>query len=359
VQVVYAVDGSTLTTYNVDSQTFQPTQVSTLTLAQSVYPGLTTSANGRFLYYSAYQNFSQQGKRLYVYDTDASGVPGSSPVQVLNANGLYGMLVHPAGNFLYAVHAGVAGPQYTPYTIVRYAVDPSTGKISQPIMEARYQLPSGANGSEYCGLSILGFNAAGNTIYDEVGCSYHGGSSATYNERTVNLQTGVLGPDVQVYSWNNATQGVEFVYFVKNWMFDFGMPNNYEQGVNFVNIYQVQPNVSTPQVNCTASMLQACGYDLGLPHPSGKYVFMFNAQGATEVDKVELSQKKIVGPTSSTPYEVQQFSPDGTIAYAANDVNGALDIEIYGFNVSSGVLTAGGMISVPSDLDSWFTAQRY
>jgi hypothetical protein len=142
-------------------------------------------------------------------------------------------------------------------------------------------------------------------------------------------------------------------------MFDFGMPNNYEQGVNFVNIYQVQPNVSTPQVNCTASMLQACGYDLGLPHPSGKYVFMFNAQGATEVDKVELSQKKIVGPTSSTPYEVQQFSPDGTIAYAANDVNGALDIEIYGFSVSTGALTAGGLISVPSDLDSWFTAQRY
>ena len=358
VQVVYVVDGSTLTTYNIDPQTFQATQVGAITLLQSVYPGLITSPDGRFLYYTAYANTSQQGKRLYVYDTDTSGAPGSSPVQVI-AGGLYGMLINPAGNFLYGVNAGAAGPQYTPYTIVRYAVDPSTGKISQPIMEARYQLPSGANGSEYCGLSILGFNAAGNTIYDEVGCSYHGGSSATYNERTVNLQTGVLGPDVQVYSWNNASQGVEFVYFVNNWMFDFGMPNNYEQGVNFANIYQVQPNVSTPQVNCTASMLQACGYDLGLPHPSGKYVFMFNTQGATEVDKVELSQKKIVGPTSSTPYEVQQFSPDGSIAYAANDVNGALDIDIYGFSVSTGALTAGGLINVPSDLDSWFTARRY
>jgi hypothetical protein len=86
---------------------------------------------------------------------------------------------------------------------------------------------------------------------------------------------------------------------------------------------------------------------------------MFNPQGATEVDKVELSQKKIVGPTGSTPYEVQQFSPDGMIAYAVNDVNGALEIEIYGFSLSTGALTLGGTISVPSDLDSWFTGERY
>jgi hypothetical protein len=359
VQVVYVVDGSTLTTYNVDPQTFQATQAGAITLPQSVYPYITTSPNGRFLYYSAYLNTLQQGKRLYVYDTNASGAPGSSPVQVLNTGGLYGMLVDPAGKFLYAVYAGAAGTQYTPYKIVRFLVDSSTGKISQPVTEARYSLPSGAEGTEYCGLLILGLNAAGSKMYDEVNCGYHGGSSATYNERSVNLQTGVLGADVQVYSWNNASEGGEFVQFVNNLAFDFATPNNYQQGVNYVNIYQAHPNVTTPQVNCTASMLQACGYDAGRAHPSGEYVFMFNSQGATEVDKVEPSQKKIVGPTSSIPYEVQQFSPDGTIAYAANDVNGALEIEIYGFSVSTGSLTAGGTISVPSDLDSWFTAQRH
>jgi hypothetical protein len=40
-------------------------------------------------------------------------------------------------------------------------------------------------------------------------------------------------------------------------------------------------------------------------------------------------------------------------------MNGALQIEIYGFNVWSGAQAAGAMISVPSDLDSWFTAERY
>lgn len=358
VQVVYVVDGSTLTTYNVDPKTLQATQVGAITLQQSVYPNVTTSPDGRFLYYTAYLNYSQQGQRIYVYDTDASGAPGSSPVQVLNTAATYSMLVDPAGQFLYAVRAGTAGTQYTPYAIVRFVIDPGTGKISQPVNEAKYELPSGAGGSESCGLSILGLNAAGSEMYDEVGCGYHGGSSATYYERTVNSQTGVLGPDVQVYSWNNATEGFELVQFAKNLVFDFVMPNNYQQGVNYVNIYQLQPNVTNPLVDCTASMLQACGYDGGHAHPSGQYVFMFNATGATEVDKVEVSQKKIVGPTSSTPYEVQAFSPDGTIAYAANDVNGALEIEIYGFSLSTGALTTGGTISVPSDLDSWFTAER-
>ena len=79
VQVVYVVDGSTLTTYNVDPQTLQATAVGTLTLPQSTYPGVVTSPNGRFLYYSAYLNDSQQDHELYVYDTNASGVPGQTP----------------------------------------------------------------------------------------------------------------------------------------------------------------------------------------------------------------------------------------------------------------------------------------
>lgn len=74
---------------------------------------------------------------------------------------------------------------------------------------------------------------------------------------------------------------------------------------------------------------------------------------------MNLSSRQIVPDSSSIPYEVQAFSPDGTIAYGANDVNGALDIEVYGFNAATGAVTQGGTISVPSDLDSWFTAERF
>lgn len=359
VEVVYVIDGSTLTTYNVDPQTLQATQMGTLTLQQSVYPGLATSPDGHFLYYTAYANYSQQGERLWVYTTDASGAPQSPPVQQLNASGLLEVLVNPARTYLYAVYAGKAGTQYTPYTIQRYAIDPATGAISQREPVAKYELSSGTGGGEYCGLGVMGFSASGNKMYDEVVCSYHGGASATYNERDVNLQTGALGADIEVYSWNNDSGGGEFVQFANNLLFDFVIPNNYEQGVNVVNVYPVQPNVSTPLIQCTTSMLAACGYGPDIAHPSGKYVFLLDSQSNTEIGKVDTSNQQIVATSSTIPYEVQQFSPDGTIAFAANDVNGALEIEIYGFNVGTGSVTAGGMISVASDLDSWFTAQRY
>src|SRR5258708_25082462 len=106
VQVVYTIDGSTLTTYNVDAETLQASQVGTTTLLESIYPGLITSPNGHFIYYSAYQDYSQDNHEVYVYDTNASGVPGSTPVQQMNAKQLIGMIAHPKGNFLYLVEMG-------------------------------------------------------------------------------------------------------------------------------------------------------------------------------------------------------------------------------------------------------------
>ncbi len=145
---------------------------------------------------------------------------------------------------------------------------------------------------------------------------------------------------------------------MKNLLFDF-VSNYGETNENVVNIYPIQPNVSTPAISCNAAMLAACGdFSPGLAHPSAKYVFLTAPSGVTDIGKLNLSSK-LITETSSIPYEVQQFSPDGTIAYGVNDVNGALDIEIYGFSVATGDVTQGGAISVPSDLDSWFAAERY
>lgn len=144
-------------------------------------------------------------------------------------------------------------------------------------------------------------------------------------------------------------------------MFDFVVPNDYQHNVNFVDIYRVHPNLSTPLIHCTGSMLADCGSDsYGLAHPSAQYVFMVTPiTFMTNIDKVELNSKQIVATSSTIPYEVQQFSPDGKIAYAANDINTALNIQIYGFNVNTAQVTAGGLINVSSDLDSWFPAERH
>jgi hypothetical protein len=358
VEVVYVIDGSTLTTYTVNPQTLQATQVGTLTLQESVYPGLVTSPNGRFIYYTAFENYSQQGEKLYVYPTDGSGAPNPTPVQTLNAPGIGGIVIDPNGSFLYAEVAGAQGSETTPYSIQRYVINPTTGEISQPVVEAKYALDS-SQGGEFCSLGILGVNPSGTELYDAIPCSSPYGASATYNERTINTSTGALGPDEQVFSWNNDEgESTQFVYLVKNLLFDF--VNNYgETDKNLVNIYPIQTNVMPPLISCGTSMYEPCGdFISAYAHPSAEYVFLTDPTSVTDIGKVNLSTKQITA-TSSIPYEVQQFSPDGTIAYGVNDVNGALDIEIYGFNVSNGAVTAGGTISVPSDLDSWFTAERY
>jgi hypothetical protein len=359
VQVVYVVDGSTLTTYNVNPHTLQATAVGTLTLPESTYPAVVTSPNGRFLYYSAYLNDSQQGHELYVYDTNASGVPGQSPVQQLKATHLSELVVDPSGKFLYRIAVGATSQQLTtPYAIVRNSINPENGKLSAPVTEATYTLNSNVSGND-CYLSVLGFNAAGTTMYDGIFCSGpHGSGSTTYNQRSVNPQTGTLGPDQQDYNYSYYA-GSEYasVQFAGGLMFAFVSYSDQGPNANLVDVYQL-PNVTTPQINCTMSMLAVCGdFIFGLAHRSAKYVFLTDPTSVTDIGAVNLSTQQIT-QTSSIPCEVQQFSPDGTIAYGVNDVNGALEVQVYGFNVSTGDVTQGGTISVPSDLDSWFPAER-
>jgi Tol biopolymer transport system component len=119
-----------------------------------------------------------------------------------------------------------------------------------------------------------------------------------------------------------------------------------------LNIYQI-PNSGTPVISCGASMLAVCGdFTHALAHPSGKYVFLTDASGTTDIGAVNLNAQQIT-QTSSILYPVQEFSPDGTITYATNDGEG--EIEIYGFDVATGGVTEGGSFS---DLGYLFTAER-
>jgi hypothetical protein len=358
VQVVYVVDGASIVTYDVDPQSLYATQVGTPLNLSGTFYWLAPSPNDHFLYVITYD--TNYKKHLFVYATDASGVPQTPATEEISATYLYGLQIDPKANFAYLVYGLPSGLYNTLYEIQRFAVNPSTGQISQPQIEAKYRLSNGAEGTTYCGLAILGFNAAGSKLYDEVSCGSHGGNNATYYERTINLQTGALGPDAQIYSWSNGTEGGEGIQFVHDLMFDFVMPNNYQQGVDRVNIYPAVPNVSKPLLQCTASMLQACGYAGGVVHPSGKYIFMMISQGTTQIDKVKLNQKKIVDTGNYIPYQFGQFSPDGTLVYGIYNSNPGYYIEIFAFNTATSAVTTNGyFIGVPSGLDSYFVAERY
>jgi hypothetical protein len=144
-------------------------------------------------------------------------------------------------------------------------------------------------------------------------------------------------------------------------MFDFVNPNSYQQGINSVSIYPLKPNTSKPLLQCTASMLQACGYAGGVAHPSSKYIFMEISQDTTQIDRVELGAKKIVDTSHYIPYRFYGvFSPDGTVAYSFYSYSSTFYyVEIYGFDVATSNVTPGGSIYIPSAFDPFFVAQRY
>jgi hypothetical protein len=189
-------------------------------------------------------------------------------------------------------------------------------------------------------------------MYDDVNCYYPFTNSVTYYQRSVDLQTGALGPDEEIYYWNYEGGG-ENVQFQNNMMFDFAQPPVYEQ--NTVSVYQAQIPLAAPLVSCTASMLTVCSdFQYGLAHPSGQYAFLIDPNNITDVEQVDATTQQLV-QTAALPYAVQQFSPDGTIAYGGV----GNDIEISGFDIANGQVTPGGTIDLSSGPGAWLAAQRY
>jgi hypothetical protein len=356
VQVFYVLDGSTLITYNIDPQTLDASLAGTTTLPSSPYSWIVTSPNGQFLYYLT--NFGYADQKLYVYDTNALGVPASEPVQTVNVGQLEGLVVNPAGTFLYVVKVGPVNQeqQTTQFSIVRNVIDPAMGRLSQPVTEATYQIDTAITGND-CYLSVPGFNPAGTVMYDGIICTGpYGAGSSTYNQRSVNLQTGALGPDQQVYYFD-VYGGNPNVQFENNLMFAFVTYDNQGPNSSTVDVYQL-PNTATPAVNCTASMWALCGDFAGaLAHPSGEYVFLETSDGPTDIGQVNLQAGEIT-QVNSIPFGAKIFSPNGKIVYGGTSTQDEIDIA--GFDAATGEVKQGGTIPLQpsSDYFNW-VAERY
>ena len=359
-QVLYVADATNLYTYDIDPVTFQPSLMGTIPLPKAQLNGLAASSNGRFLYVMASDPYPATDNRIYVYDTNGYGVPGM-PLGWVTATNQSSMYFDPTGSFLFTVHMGTqATPQLTlPWSIDRYEVNATNGQLSHGVVEATYQLP--AQGTNYCSLSIVGMNANGTELYDYEFCGTHEGINGFYHERTVNPQTGALGAPQQIFSYGVGMIGYpDSVQIVKSLLFAFSYPIAY-QPYNELQIYPVTTNPNAkPLIDCTSTMLTACGSDTGVAHPSAKYVFYTNAQNnTTEVDAVDLSSKQIVptGTTFSTPNpRVVEFSPDGSIVYSWDSNDGA--ISIFGFNASTAAITTGGSVT-ESNIYAILPAERH
>jgi hypothetical protein len=346
-QVLYVADGVNLYTYDVDPQTFQPSLMGTIPLPKPQVNGLAASSDGRFLYVMASDPYPATDNRIYVYDTTGYGVPGMA-LQSVRATNESSMFVDPTDNFLYAVHMGTQTTQNQtlPWSIYRYQVNATNGKLTHAVNEATYFLPN--QGTNFCSLSIAGMNAQDTEIYDYEFCGTHEGANGFYHKRTVDAQTGALGTPQQIFAWGTDTDAYpDSVQFIKGLTFAFAYPVAY-QPYNELQVYPITTNQNAkPLIDCTSTMLAACGSDIGVAHPSAKYVFYTNAQdNTTEVDAVDPSSKQIVstGTMFSTPTpNVLEFSPDGSVVYSWERSTNA--ILVFGFDASTAAITTGGSVT--------------
>jgi hypothetical protein len=330
----------------------------TIPLPKTQVNGMAASSNGRFLYVMASDPYPATDNRIYIYDTTGYGVPGT-PLQWVTATNQSSMFVDPTGTFLFTVHMGTLATQKQnlPWSIDRYEVNATNGKLTHEVNEATYMLP--AQGTNYCGLSIIGMNANGTEIYDYEFCGTHEGANGFYHERTVNPQTGALGAPQQIFYWSTLGNQ-DSVQIIKSLLFAFAYPIAY-QPYNSLQVYPVTTNPNAkPLIDCAWTMSTACSSDFGVAHPSAKYVFYTNPQdNTTEVDAVDLSSKQIVatGTTFSTPtLNFLEFSPDGSLVYSWDPTTAT--ISIFGFNATTAAITAGGSLT-ESNIYSILPVERH
>jgi hypothetical protein len=259
-------------------------------------------------------------EQLWVYATNALGVLESDAIQQLNTPYLSAFSIDPNGTLAYAVQS-TQNSQGEPLVQIRlFAVDPATGRLTESSKVAARYPPNGVCTSALDGgsFSLFGFNPSGTKFYDSWYCEFHESGLVSYYARTVNQETGALGPDVEVFSWGISTGGgYDVVDFTPESLIDFHVPNDYQLGMNSVNVYRLSGG-NAPIFSCDVSMLEACGYGTSIKvDPSGADIFIQIAPDTTQITRLELGAKKIVATAYYVP-PVIAFSPDDKLVYTQN-----------------------------------------
>jgi hypothetical protein len=235
------------------------------------------------------------------------------------------------------------------FSIYRYEINATNGTLTQPVNEATAFLP--AQDTKDCYLTIAAMNGKGTMLYDNEFCGTHEGDEGFFHERTVDPQTGALGAPEQIFTWGIDTDAYpDSVQIVKGLLFAFAYPIANEP-FDELRVYQVTTNRNAkPLIDCKWTTSATCGADIGIVHPSAKYVFYTNAQdNTTGVDAVDMTSKQLVptGTMFTTPTpNVLKFSPDGSIVYSLDQANST--VSIFGFDASTTAIATGGSVTAPN-----------
>jgi hypothetical protein len=347
VEALYVVSDSGIQTYDVDPQTGMPTDEG-LTVVEPESPIVFPSANDHFLYVVG-TNPGTGKQELWVYATTATGVPQTEIQQVTLPNYVSDFTIERSGALAYAVWSNRNSHGEEAAGIFSFTINPTTGLVTAgPTLAATYPPNGPCDAGASAGLGLIGFNPSGNQLDEGWFCDDHDSVTETYYTRQVNQQTGALGPDVQIFTWQNGSQGSVYVNITPPALFDFNIPNDFNKGISSLSVYPPTGG-TTPLFTCTAAMLEACGYAVSdAVDPLGNYVFFQVGTNNTQITKVDLPASQIVNTGYFIPDLVMSFSPDGTLIYT-HDVNvtNSWIIPIYLFNPATGAVTEGGKISLP------------
>ena len=290
--VFYLARGSSIATYNVDPTTGVPTQVgSPLIISGARFTEMIPSPNGRFIYVfwpDAKNNFW-----LSVYDTNTYGVPGSTAVQTLPAQG-WQLMFHPNGKYAYILQT-VSGQQGYSSTLYLYYVDPTTGVLTQnPNIQATY-------GPDYFYLeSLVSFNKTGTRLYDLWSVSFDGENNYYYSYHPVDTTTGLLRPDVgTVFTASNFT-GLDQQYITTSFILNLDNQNNYQGSV--LKVYRNVKNPQHPYFVCNQAMLNACStannYWVSVTDNMYSCPTRMTSRSDTSTSRIRRSQRRVRFPAT-------------------------------------------------------------
>jgi hypothetical protein len=350
VEVFYLTQAGTITTYDVDPSSGTATQVGNpLILPGGLFIGpITPSPRGEFLY--ILWTDTAFTPHFSVYATDATGVPGPSPVQTMVVNN-WQFLLHPSGKFAYVLRT-FSNSSGTSSALELYQVDPSTGKLAaSPQALHRF-------GPDYFYVeSLYGFSKDGTRLYDTWSVSFDSENNATYSYQLIDQQTGTLSHNTKLFYASNFN-GIDVVKITSRTILDLHDDSSIPQ-FEVLNVYPNVPNATTPKFVCDGKMLDACQNSFNLfVDPAERYLFLpdYSTQQLV-VAKVDTTTNQLVQTDSIAGNPSMIFSPDDLLAYALGYNNGNPVLDIYKFDANSGVLTLGQELS-PSAQYWLYTAER-
>ena len=331
IEILYVINGVTVTTYSVDSSSLAATPVEqpvNLTEAQVSLLQFDPSPSDHFLYtvWSDGENL----QHLSVFHTDASGVPQVPALQVLNAGSLSQFNMHRSGRFAYMLEVTSSNGLFMA-DIRLFHVNHHNGTLKEdPTVQGRY------GPANYWPAFLYGFSENGRKLYDTSMFN----TVSLYRERQIDTSSGVLGDDTKLISVGSG----DTVVIGRRIIIDQHVSsNNIQQG--YLNILANTPNPDL-LIHCTYAMLSFCTTASNVQLDGfGEYLFLTDPTSqAVHVAFINLRDRKIIDTGNSLPMTAQTpgfaFSPDRSIVYAILDSDNS--VHFYHFDITSGTLTEGG-----------------